>query len=51
MERKLLAKFNTHLWLKKKKKKKSPESRNRRNTPQHNKGHIHQTHSKDYPQW
>ena len=33
------------------KKKKSLESRNGRNTPQHNKGHIQQTHSKDYPQW
>ena len=32
-------------------KKKSLESRNGRNTPQHNKGHIQQTHSKDYPQW
>ena len=31
--------------------KKSPESRHRRNTPQHNKSHIQQTYSKYYPQW
>ena len=34
-----------------KKKKNSPESRNRRNIPQHNKSYIWQTHSKHYPQW
>ena len=28
-----------------------PESRHRRNIPQHNKTHIWQTHSKHYPQW
>ena len=28
-----------------------PESRNRRNIPQHNKSCIWQTHSKHYPQW
>ena len=32
-----------HLWL-----KNSPESRHRRNVPQHNKGHIWQTYSKPY---
>ena len=38
--------------LKKKKKKKNrPESRNRRNIPQHNESYIWQTHSKHYPQW
>ena len=31
--------------------KNSPESRNRRNIPQHNKRYIWQTHSKHYPQW
>ena len=31
--------------------KNPPESRNRRNIPQHNKSHIWQTHSKPYPQW
>ena len=30
--------------------KNSPESRHRRNIPQHNKSHIQQTHSKHYPQ-
>ena len=30
--------------------KNSPESRNRRNMPQHNKSYIWQTHSKHYPQ-
>ena len=30
---------------------KTPESRNRRNIPQHNKSYIWQTHSKHYPQW
>ena len=30
---------------------KPPESRNRRNIPQHNKSYIWQTHSKHYPQW
>ena len=29
--------------------KNSPESRHRRNIPQHNKSHIQQTHSKHYP--
>ena len=29
----------------------SPESRNRRNLPQHNQSYIWQTHSKHYPQW
>ena len=33
------------------KKKNPPESRNRRNIPQHNKSYIWQTHSKHYPQW
>ena len=32
-------------------KKTPPESRNRRNIPQHNKSYIRQTHSKHYPQW
>ena len=32
-------------------KKKPPESRNRRNIPQHDKSYIGQTHSKHYPQW
>ena len=32
-------------------KKNPPESRNRRNIPQHNKSYIWQTHSKHYPQW
>ena len=31
--------------------KNPPESRNRRNIPQHNKSYIGQTHSKHYPQW
>ena len=31
--------------------KNSPESRNRRDIPQHNKSYIWQTHSKHYPQW
>ena len=30
---------------------KTPENRNRRNIPQHNKSYIWQTHSKHYPQW
>ena len=33
------------------KKKKSPESRNKRNIPYHNKNHKWQSHSKHYPQW
>ena len=33
------------------KKKKPPESRHRRNIPQHNKSHIWQTQSKHYLQW
>ena len=45
---KALTKFNTHLWLKK---KNFPESRHRRNIPQHNKSYIWQTHSKHCPQW
>ena len=32
-------------------KKTPPESRNRRNIPQHNKSYIRQTHSKHYPKW
>ena len=28
-----------------------PESRHRGNFPQHNKGHIGQTHSQHHPQW
>ena len=48
MQRKPLTKFNIHLWLKK---KNPPETRNRRNIPQHNKNYIWQTHSKHYPQW
>ena len=47
MQRKPLTKFNIHLW----KKKDPPESRPRRNIPQHNKSHIWQTHSKHYPRW
>ena len=47
MQRKPLTKFNIHLWLKK---KKPPESRNKRNLPQHTKSYIWQTHSK-HPQW
>ena len=31
--------------------KKSPESKHRGNLPQHNKGHIQQTHSKHHSQW
>ena len=31
--------------------KKTPESRHRGNLPQHNKGHIWQTHSQHRPQW
>ena len=31
--------------------KNPPESRNRRNIPQHSKSYIWQTHSKYYPQW
>ena len=46
MQRKPLRKFNTDLWL-----KNSPESRHRRNIPQHNKNHMWQTNSKHYPQW
>ena len=43
MQKKLLTKFNTHLWQK--------LSRHRGNLPQHNKGHIWQTHSKHHSQW
>ena len=39
-----------HTFMTKKKKKNSSESRHRRNLPQHNKGHIQQTHSK-HSQW
>ena len=45
MQRKPLTKFNTHY------DKNSPESRHRRNIPQHNKSHIWKTHKKYYPQW
>ena len=45
MQRKPLTKLNIHLWSN------PPESRNRRNMPQHNKSHIWQTQSKHYPQW
>ena len=31
--------------------KNSPEIRNRKNIPEHNKSNIQQTHSKYYPQW
>ena len=31
--------------------KNSPESEHRRNLPQHNKGHMRQTHSKHHSQW
>ena len=31
--------------------KNSPNSEQRGKIPQHNKGHIRQTHSKHYPQW
>ena len=48
MQRKPLTKFNIHFWLKK---KNPPESRNRRNKPQHIKSYIWQTHSKHYPRW
>ena len=43
LQRTFLTKFKTHLWLKK---KNSPENQHRRNQPQHNKGHVWQTHSK-----
>ena len=33
------------------KKKSPPESRHRRNIPQHSKSHTGYTHSKHYPQW
>ena len=42
---KLSIKFNTHLW------KNPPESRHRGKLPQHNKGHIWQTHSQHCSQW
>ena len=45
MQRRPLTKF-TYIYD-----KNSPESRNRRNIPQHNKSCIWQTHSKHYPQW
>ena len=45
MQKRLLTKFNIHLW------KNSPESGHRGNLPQHNKGHIWQTHSKHHSQW
>ena len=51
MQRKLLIKFNTHLWLKKtKNKKNSPESRHRSIILQHSKVHIQQSHGKHYSQ-
>ena len=31
--------------------KNSPESGHRENLPQHNKGHVQQTHSKHHSQW
>ena len=40
-----------HPFKKQKQKQKPPESRHRRNIPQHNKSHIRQTHSRHYPQW
>ena len=40
-----------HTLMIKKKKKNSPENWHRRNLLQHNKGHIHQTHTKRYSQW
>ena len=43
---KAFEKFNIHLWL-----KKPPETRNRRNIPQHDRSHIQQTHRKHYHQW
>ena len=45
MQKKPLTKFNNIFG------KNPPESRNRRNTPKHNKSCIWQTHSKQYPQW
>ena len=48
MQEKHLTKFKTHLW---KKKKNSPESGHRGNLPQHNKGHIWQSHSKHSQTW
>ena len=47
MQRNLLTKFSTHLWFK----KNSSKNGHKKNLPQHNKGHIQQTRSKDYPQW
>ena len=48
MQKKLLTKFNTHLWNEFY--ENSLESGHKRNLPQHNKGHIWQNHSK-YSQW
>ena len=45
MQEKLLTKFNTHLC------KHSPETSHRGNLPQHNKGHIWETHSQRRSQW
>ena len=45
MQKKLLTKFNTHY------DKNSPESGHRGKLPQHNKGHMWQTHSKHHSQW
>ena len=42
MQKKLLTKFNTHFWLKK---KKPPEIGLSGNLPQHNRSHIQQAHS------
>ena len=47
--KKLLTKFNTHLWLKTNKQiKKTPESGHRGNLLQHNTGHTQQVHSKHH---
>ena len=51
MQRKPLTKFNIHYDVFIHYDKNSPESRNRRNIPQHNRSYIWQTHSKHYPQW
>ena len=45
MQKKLSTKFNTIY------DKNPPESRHRGNFPQHNKGHIWQTHSQHHPHW
>ena len=43
---KFFTKFNIHLWV-----KNSQQSVYRRSTPQHNKGHIWQTHSQHHTPW